>query len=110
MRVQSRLTETTLRLIAPHLEDLSRWARARSAGISKMDIAALSGTLPQVVALALGSASRIIRGLNGRLRAVSSISGAMMVAAGAIMLLGIYQQFFTRITAAAPWIPWEPRL
>ena len=60
-------------------------------------------------ALALGSATRIVRGLNGRLQAITSLSGAVMVAAGAIMLLGIYQQFFARMTAAAPWIPWEPR-
>ena len=31
-----------------------------------------------------------------------------MLATGALMLLGIYQQFFTRLVAAAPWTPWEP--
>jgi hypothetical protein len=33
-----------------------------------------------------------------------------MVAAGAIMILGIYQQFFARIVAVAPWTPWEPTI
>jgi hypothetical protein len=29
---------------------------------------------------------------------------------GAIMTLGIYQQFFARLVALSPWIPWEPTL
>ena len=32
-----------------------------------------------------------------------------MVAIGAIMILGIYQQFFATLVAAAPWMPWEPK-
>lgn len=52
-RVQALLTDTALRLIAPHLEDLSRWVRARGSGVSDESIAALSGTSPVVVSLAL---------------------------------------------------------
>jgi hypothetical protein len=33
-----------------------------------------------------------------------------MVAIGAIMVLGIYQQFFARVVAVSPWTPWEPSL
>jgi cytochrome c-type biogenesis protein len=61
-------------------------------------------------AVAFGSAQRLARWLNQRLTAVTSISGAILIAAGAIMILGIYQQLFARIVEVAPWTPWEPRL
>jgi len=38
------------------------------------------------------------------------VSGGLMVAIGAIMTLGIYQQFFARLVALSPWSPWEPSL
>lgn len=57
---------------------------------------------------AFGSAPGLLRSVNRRLGAVTSVSGAVMVGMGAIMVLGIYQQFFTRLVAAAPWTPWEP--
>lgn len=61
-----------------------------------------------LVASAFGSAPAILRAVNRRLGAVTSVSGAVMVGMGAIMVLGMYQQFFTRLVAAAPWVPWEP--
>jgi cytochrome c-type biogenesis protein len=61
-------------------------------------------------ALAFGSAPRIVRALNRRLSAVSSLSGAVLVGVGAIMILGIYQQLFARIVQIAPWTPWEPTI
>jgi cytochrome c-type biogenesis protein len=63
-----------------------------------------------VVALAMGRSRSIVNHLNSRLGAVTSMSGAVMLAVGAIMVLGIYQQFFTRIVEIAPWTPWEPSL
>jgi cytochrome c-type biogenesis protein len=63
-----------------------------------------------VFAVAFGSAQRIARWLNARLTAVTSVSGAIMVAAGAIMLLGIYERLFAELVRVAPWTPWEPRL
>jgi hypothetical protein len=33
-----------------------------------------------------------------------------MLAIGALMFLGLYQQFFARLVALSPWTPWEPRL
>ncbi len=63
-----------------------------------------------LAALAYGSSPGIIRRLNQRLPAVSAISGGVMLAMGAIMVLGIYQQFFARLVAISPWIPWEPSL
>ena len=61
-------------------------------------------------AVAYGSSPSIIRSLNRRLSMVSSLSGGVMVALGAIMLLGLYQQFFARLVALSPWTPLEPSL
>lgn len=61
-------------------------------------------------ALAFGSAPRIVRAMNQKLQAVTSVSGAVMVGVGAIMILGIYQQLFARIVQVAPWTPWEPTI
>jgi len=55
-----------------------------------------------------GASSRMLGALGPRLSAVTSVSGAVMLATGLLMILGIYQQFFTRLVAAAPWTPWEP--
>jgi cytochrome c-type biogenesis protein len=61
-------------------------------------------------AVAVGSAPQVIRRLNARLPLLTSVSGGVMVAMGAIMTLGIYQQFFARLVAMSPWTPWEPSL
>jgi cytochrome c-type biogenesis protein len=63
-----------------------------------------------LAAVAYGSSPGIIRRINRRLPAVSAVSGGVMLAMGAIMVLGIYQQFFARLVAISPWIPWEPSL
>ena len=61
-------------------------------------------------ALAYGTAPRIIHAVNQRLAMVTTLSGGVMLAMGMIMILGLYQQFFARIVAISPWIPWEPAL
>jgi cytochrome c-type biogenesis protein len=63
-----------------------------------------------LAALAVGAAPGVTRRLNRRLALVSSLSGGVMLAIGAIMLLGLYQQFFARLAALSPWTPWEPTL
>jgi cytochrome c-type biogenesis protein len=63
-----------------------------------------------LAAVAIGSAPTIIRAVNRRLPLVTGVSGGLMVAMGAIMTLGIYQQFFARLVALSPWTPWEPAL
>jgi cytochrome c-type biogenesis protein len=60
-------------------------------------------------ALAFGSSPGIIKRLNTKLHAVTSLSGAVMLAVGLVMILGIYQQFFAKMINIAPWTPWEPR-
>lgn len=66
--------------------------------------------VPFLAFAALGTTSHMVRGLTRHLSAVNSLSGGIMIAVGAIMLLGIYQQLFARIAAVVPWTPWEPRL
>jgi cytochrome c-type biogenesis protein len=63
-----------------------------------------------LTAVAIGSSPNVIRSVNRRLPLVTSVSGGVMVAMGAIMTLGIYQQFFARLVALSPWTPWEPAL
>jgi hypothetical protein len=58
-------------------------------------------------ALALGSVTRQLRRVSSGLNLAS---GTIMMAVGALMLLGIYRQFFARIVALAPWTPFEPNL
>ena len=58
-------------------------------------------------ALALGRLDRRLRRFAGQL---NWGSGVVLTALGALMLLGLYQQFFARIVGLAPWTPWEPDL
>lgn len=66
--------------------------------------------IPFLAIAFLGGGSGMLRAVGPRLGAITSLSGAVMLATGALMLLGIYQQFFTRLVAAAPWRPWEPAI
>mgnify|MGYP000863920402 CR=1 FL=1 len=59
-------------------------------------------------AAAFGSSPGIVQRLQRRLPLATGVSGGIMVALGAFMVLGIYQQFFARIVALSPWTPWEP--
>jgi cytochrome c-type biogenesis protein len=61
-------------------------------------------------ALAYGSAASMIRSIGKYTRGLGNVSGIVMIAVGAIMILGIYQQLFARITGMAPWTPWEPSI
>ncbi len=66
--------------------------------------------VPFLLAAAFGTTPGIIRRLNRRLNLVSGLSGGVMLAVGALMLLGLYQQFFARLVAISPWTPLEPSL
>jgi len=61
-------------------------------------------------ALAFGNLPRVLQRINRHLHLVTTVSGAVMVAVGVIMILGIYQLLFTEIIRNAPWRPWEPTL
>lgn len=61
-------------------------------------------------AAAFGSMPTLLRGIRSRLHLVTTISGAVMLGVGLVMVLGIYEQLFTEIIRIAPWTPWEPEL
>ena len=86
-----------------------RRAQARRSALL-LAVYAMGLAVPFLLFAALGSSGRIIRSMSHHLSAVSSLSGAIMLAVGAIMLLGIYQQLFVRIAAVVPWTPWEPSI
>lgn len=64
--------------------------------------------LPFIALAMFGASSGILRRIAPRLQTITTVSGAVMLAMGILMILGIYQQFFTRMVAVAPWTPWEP--
>lgn len=66
--------------------------------------------IPFLAVAFFGSTSGILKTIGPRLNAMTSVSGAVMLAIGLLMVLGIYQQFFTRLVASAPWTPWEPSI
>lgn len=41
---------------------------------------------------------------------LKTVSGAVMIGVGTIMVLGFYEQIFVEIVRNAPWTPWEPAL
>ena len=59
-------------------------------------------------AIAPGSAPRVIRSVNSRLRHLTGSNGGMTLAMRAFMALGIFQRFFSRELVLSPWGPWEP--
>jgi len=61
-------------------------------------------------AAAFGAMPTLLGGLRSRLHLVTTISGAVMLGVGLVMVLGIYEQLFTEIIRIAPWTPWEPEL
>lgn len=63
-----------------------------------------------LAAIAIGSLPNILRRINRHLHVVTTVSGAVMLGVGVIMILGIYEQLFVEIIRIAPWSPWEPEL
>ena len=53
---------------------------------------------------------QLIRSLNSRLAMVTTISGAVMIGVGVIMVLGIFERIFVEIVRVAPWLPYEPTI
>lgn len=58
----------------------------------------------------LGASSAILKRLAATTQSLTSLSGAVMLAVGCIMLLGWYERFFARLVSVAPWSPFEPTL
>jgi cytochrome c-type biogenesis protein len=62
------------------------------------------------MAFGFGSVSSLMRRVNGQLGLISTLSGAIMLGVGVIMLLGLYELLFAEIVRVAPWTPWEPTI
>jgi cytochrome c biogenesis protein CcdA len=75
-----------------------------------LSIYSLGLAIPFLAAAIFGSSAQVIKKITPRLEGIASFSGAVMLAVGAIMLLGIYEQIFTRLAAVVPWTPWEPTI
>lgn len=61
-------------------------------------------------AMAFSSLPGILRRVNRHLHLVTSVSGAIMIAVGIIMILGWYEYIFIELSRVAPWTPFEPEL
>lgn len=61
-------------------------------------------------AMAFGSLPGILQKVNKHLHLVTTISGAIMIGVGIIMILGWYELIFNEIVRIAPWTPFEPEI
>lgn len=61
-------------------------------------------------ALVIGQLPAILRRINRHLALVTTISGAIMIGVGVVMILGLYEQLFIEITRNVPWQPYEPTI
>lgn len=66
--------------------------------------------IPFLAIAGVGASSAILKRLAASTQSLTSVSGAIMLAVGCIMLLGWYQRFFARMVSVAPWSPFEPSL
>ena len=73
-----------------------------------LSVYSLGLAIPFFAIALIGTSSRILGMIAQRSAAVAPLAGAVMLAVGLIMVLGIYQSFFARIVATAPWSPIEP--
>src|SRR5436309_2795515 len=55
--------------------------------------------VPFFLAALFGTSAGVIRRLAPRLQALSTVAGSVMLAAGAIMILGIYEQIFVKLAS-----------
>ncbi|HRA48171.1 MAG TPA: cytochrome c biogenesis protein CcdA, partial [Thermomicrobiales bacterium] len=75
-----------------------------------LSIYSLGLAIPFLLIALVGTSGSLLRSISQRSASIASISGAVMLAVGLIMILGIYQNVFARIVAMAPWSPIEPSI
>jgi cytochrome c-type biogenesis protein len=63
------------------------------------------GTPFMLVAAGFGRVMPAFRRVNRYLPTLNRISGVLIVAIGAVMLVGVYQGFFTKLIRLVPWTP-----
>ena len=87
---------------------LSQGDAGKATGL--LSIYSLGLAIPFLIIAMAGTSSRTLGWIARRSESISSYSGAVMLAVGLIMVLGIYQQVFARIVSVAPWAPIEPSI
>jgi cytochrome c-type biogenesis protein len=75
-----------------------------------LTIYSLGFAIPFLILAIFGARSGILARMSRRLSSMNQLAGAVMLAMGVLMVLGIYQQFFARMVASSPWTPWEPHV
>ena len=87
---------------------LSQGGAGQAAGLLSVYSAGLA--IPFLVIAIAGASTSSLGWIAARSATAASLAGAVMLAVGVIMILGIYQQIFARIVAIAPWAPIEPTI
>jgi cytochrome c-type biogenesis protein len=75
-----------------------------------LTIYSLGFAIPFLMLAIFGARSGILARVSRRLSSLNQVAGAVMLAMGILMVLGLYQQFFARLVGSSPWTPWEPRI
>jgi cytochrome c-type biogenesis protein len=75
-----------------------------------LSVYSLGLAIPFLFIALAGASSQSLRRVSRHSGTAGNLSGAVMMAVGVIMVLGIYQQVFARIVSIAPWTPIEPSL
>jgi cytochrome c-type biogenesis protein len=87
---------------------LSQGSTGHAAGLLATYSAGLA--IPFLAIAIAGASTTWLGWIATRSESASSVAGAVMLAVGIIMILGIYQQIFARIVSIAPWAPIEPAI
>jgi cytochrome c-type biogenesis protein len=87
---------------------LSQGDTGHAAGLLAVYSAGLA--IPFLGIAVAGASTNSLGWIATRSASAASLAGAVMLAVGVIMILGIYQQIFARIVSIAPWAPIEPTI
>jgi len=87
---------------------LSQGDTGHAAGLLAVYSAGLA--IPFLGIAVAGASTSSLGWIATRSASAASLAGAVMLAVGVIMVLGIYQQIFARIVSIAPWAPIEPSI
>ena len=87
---------------------LSQGNAGHAAGLLAVYSAGLA--IPFLAIAIAGASTSWMGWIATRSESAASVAGAVMLAVGIIMILGVYQQLFARIVSIAPWAPIEPAI
>jgi cytochrome c-type biogenesis protein len=87
---------------------LSQGDAGHAAGL--LSVYSLGLAIPFLAIAIAGASTKSLGWIAAKSASTTGFAGAVMLAVGVIMILGIYQQIFARIVSLAPWAPIEPSL